>query len=400
MQKVSEYAYRAGAWCKKNHAFIAWALVAALAYGTWFAGGREGPAPVPGPPPPILQAAPELEHTYSFGWIEDKEAADAFAATLAVPEFADTEAGRIVAADLTGSSYLWQPVQKLWATSKYNNGQPYPNVDQKSVGCCVGCAAKQTQDVLLANQVMLRTGPGEWRPYAVEPPYANSRIIYLQKRIRGDGSSGSAVASAVSINGNLGMEVQADGTDLSKFDPMRTRSWGNNGVPSSLVGECLKHKTDTVARIRTWTDCKKALDQGYPVLLASNQGFEGRKDRQGHLIRDQDGFLAAGGTWSHAMSLIGYRTSNREGGFILNSWGDAIIIGPLGDGGPPTAGFWADASVVNRMCQSGDCWVFSKTAGFPARKLPWKVDRRDPLRLLRPGVIALGDVRCEASLAF
>lgn len=400
MQTVGQWILNAGAWCKKNHAFIAWALVVIFAYATWFAGGKQGPPPTPTPPPPILGAAPEADHTYSFGWIEDREGADAYARQHGVPEFADTEAGRIAAADVTGSAYLWQPMQKIWATSKFNNGQPYPNVDQKSVGCCCGCATKHVQDVLLANQIAIQPGGVEWRPYAVEPPYADSRIGYLQRRIRGDGSSGSAMAWAVSNRGNLAMEVQVDGTDLTKFDPMRARSWGNQGVPSTLVGECAKHKTGSVARVRSWVDCKKALDQGYPVLLTSNQGYEGRKDRQGHLIRDQDGFLAPGGTWPHAMALLGYRTGNREGGYILNSWGDSIIIGPLGDGSPPTAGFWADAKVIDRMCSNGDSWVFSKTDGFPARKLPWKVRQRDPFRLLRPDVLAQGVVRCDPSLAF
>jgi hypothetical protein len=389
-------------WAKRNHAFVAWLLALAgwlVGMYVWATGKGDRPDPLP-PPPPIFQAAPvppPNQVGYSFGWHEDKEAADEFAKTLPFPEFADTPAGKAALGDMA-SSQLWKDVEKCWKGSRYNTGQPYPNVNQKSVGCCVGCATKHTLDVLVAVQVMMKTGPGEWRPFSVEAIYAAGRVDIGKGRIRGDGSIGGWSSAAANTVGNLPMdEFAAEGEDLRVFSPMKAREWGNRGVPAKLHAERAKYKVGTVTRVRSWEDCKKALAQDYPIVLCSNQGFEGRKDRMGHLVRDKDGFLAPGGSWPHAMALIGHKTGAREGGYILNSWGDEINVGPKGEGDPPSAGFWADASVINRMCQSGDCWAYSHFPGFPARKLKWRVQvprRSDPL-LLRPREV----LPCEASLA-
>jgi len=53
---------------------------------------------------------------------------------------------------------------------------------------------------------------------------------------------------------------------------------------------------------------------------------------------------------------------------LLNSWGGLAHSGPSGAGDPSTAGFWADADVVDRMLRQGDSWAFSRVSGFPRRQ--------------------------------
>lgn len=78
----------------------------------------------------------------------------------------------------------------------------------------------------------------------------------------------------------------------------------------------------------------------------------------------------------NCMALDGYHTDERgkEYGHIVNSWGTSWISGPVGWGSPGGDGFWAEASVIDRMLRQGDSWAFSGVTGFPARKpLDWNV---------------------------
>jgi hypothetical protein len=63
----------------------------------------------------------------------------------------------------------------------------------------------------------------------------------------------------------------------------------------------------------------------------------------------------------------------------------------------PVAGFWADASVIDRMVKQGDSFALADVAGFPARKvLPdWFVEVR-PQRAPRD----LFALKSEASLSW
>ena len=88
--------------------------------------------------------------------------------------------------------------------------------------------------------------------------------------------------------------------------------------------------------------------------------------------RDSEGFCAPRGVWNHCMALVGYRRTGRAGGFLLNSWGGQAHTGPLGEGNPSPAGFWAEATVIDRMLRQGDSWAFSRVRGFPRRQLEWQ----------------------------
>jgi C1A family cysteine protease len=118
-----------------------------------------------------------------------------------------------------------------------------------------------------------------------------------------------------------------------------------------------------VAQVLSADDAKKALQNGYPIAICSQQGFSSQ--------RDQDGFCKAQGSWAHCMACVGYQDAPRKGFFILNSWGDRYHKGPSGKGNPSPAGFWAEYAAVDRMIRAGDTWAFADLKGFPRRKLDW-----------------------------
>ncbi len=288
------------------------------------------------------------------------------------PEFATTPAGKAVLGP--ENAFLWKAVEKCWESYPGKDSRAYPNEDQRDVGCCVGMAQKHVLDALAAVEIVAgNQSSEEWKPTAVEYVYAAGRVDIGKGEVRGDGSIGSWSAAAVEKVGTCPMARITADADLTKFDPYRARTWGKSGIPRPVKEQFAGKHTCTAARVRSWAEAQKAILQGYPVMLCSEQAFV--------RTRDAEGFAAANprDRWPHAMALIGVRTGDRPGGYILNSWGDRYHTGPRGLGDPPTAGFWAESSVIDRMCQSGDCWAFSQFAGFPARKLDWYATTR-PVR--------------------
>lgn len=357
---------------KLNPRWAAWlALVAATAVLSYL-----GLAPTPVPPPPV-------EPPFAFGWVDDPKAREA--AAVGKPEFASTPAGR--AALAADTAYLWKAVEECWAKYPARDSRPYPNEDQKSVGCCVGVAQKHVLDALSAVEIVQNREPQEWKPTAVEFVYAAGRIDIGRGQVRGDGSLGAWSAAAVEKLGTCPMEV-IESNDLTHFDPMRARTWGQTGIPGGVKGAFAGKHTGTAARVRSWADAQRAVLQGYPVMLCSEQAFRMTRDAAGFCPPDSSN------RWPHAMALLGVRSGDRPGGFILNSWGDSAHAGPRGAGDPPRAGFWADAAVIDRMCASGDCWAFSQFAGFPARHLDWYAGVKQTRSPTNPEVL-----RARAALA-
>jgi hypothetical protein len=304
----------------------------------------------------------------SYGWVADPDVLAANANPAITPQFRDTPAGKAALGD--EDVFLWQAVRKV-----NNRGPPwYPNVNQESVGCCVGTGNKHGADICQAVQI-LDGRAEEWKPIAVESIYGPSRVEIGGGRIRGDGSVGAWAKQAMEKIGVLPMEA-FPGHDLTTFSPARCREWGRTGMPDALEPTARMHPVKGAALVRSWADVKRAIDQGYPVAVCSDQGFT--------MVRDRDGFARASGSWPHCMCICGVRKSPREGGFILNSWGDRAHTGGVWPEDMPVAGFWADAQTIDRMVRQGDSFALSDLAGFPARKVPldWFIKaepRRNPL---------------------
>lgn len=321
-------------------------------------------------PVPVLAPAEPGEYAPTQGWFRDDAQIAANLDPAATPQFDATPAGRAALGD--EDVFLWQSVRKVNA-----RGPPwYPNVNQQSVGCCVGCGFKHCADVVQATAI-LGGRPFEWKPVSVEVIYGGSRVEVGGGRISGDGSVGAWAAKWVKDYGVVPM-ARYDGIDLSAFSPARAREFGRAGVPPAIEQLAREHPVKGTALVKSWADVKRAVQQGYPVAVCSDQGFT--------MTRDATGRARPQGVWNHCMAIVGVRaaTGDRaEGGFVLNSWGDAAHTGPVWPADAPAAGFWADAAVIDRMVRQGDSFALADVAGFPVRKLDWLVRapaRRHPAR--------------------
>jgi hypothetical protein len=321
-----------------------------------------------------VEKAP-AEYAPTFGWHYDPDAISENQDPDKTLQFAATPAGRAVTGD--EDVFLWQAVAKAAAGG-------FPWVNQESVGCCVGCGFKHCVDVLLAVQIA-QGRAAEWKPVSVEVIYGGSRVEVGGGRISGDGSVGAWAAQWVKTYGVVPME-KFDAADLSTFSPARAREFGRRGVPDALEPAAREHPVKGVALVTTWADVKRAVQQGYPVAVCSDQGFR--------MERDADGFCRKQGTWYHCMAVIGVRGGARPGGFVLNSWGDRAHTGPVWPAGAPAAGFWADSQTIDRMVRQGDSFALSDAVGFPARKLDWIIRaaparERDPFAMFARPEFAL-----------
>jgi hypothetical protein len=318
----------------------------------------------------VLVPQQPAEYSPVTGWVPN---ADVIAGNLnpaVTTQFDDTPAGKAALGD--EDVFLWQAVRKV-----NNRGPPwYPNVNQQSVGCCVGCGFKHSADVVQATAIL--SGKAfEWKPISVEVIYGGSRVEVGGGRISGDGSVGAWAAKWVKDYGVVAMQ-RYDAIDLSTFSPARARDMGRAGVPSAIEQLAKEHPVKGTALVKSWIDVKRAIQQGYPVAVCSDQGFA--------MQRDSTGRARPQGSWAHCMAIIGVRSAaegRTEGGFILNSWGDQAHTGPVWPADAPVAGFWADASVIDRMVRQGDSFALADVAGFPRRVVPvdWMI-RAEPARPL------------------
>lgn len=367
------------------------ALKVAAFIVTWILGLIAGYFGLPAPAPIVIEVEKPVEPppnpvawAPTQGWIKD----DAVIANNLDPDrtlqFAATPAGRAVLGD--DAVFLWQAVRKA-----ANKPAPwYPNVNQLEVGCCVGCGFKHGVDVLQAVQIA-GSKSGTWKPVSVEVIYAGSRVEVGGGRISGDGSIGSWAAKWVKDWGVVPMEKHG-AVDLTTFSPGRAREWGrrNAGVPDPLEPLAREHPVKGTALVTTWAECKRAIGQGYPVVVCSDQGFR--------MERDATGRCRPQGSWAHCMLICGYRPGADEGGFILNSWGDQAHTGPVWPADAPVAGFWADANVIGRMLSQGDSFALSDVVGFPAKPLNWFIHNDRPARVRPLDLFAL--TRPEVSLSW
>ncbi len=239
--------------------------------------------------------------------------------------------------------------------------KPLPPLDQE-IGDCISMGFGRGIDILTAVQILMRNAPQKWQgEAATEIIYAGSRVECGRKygyNFRGDGSLGVLAAEFVKCYGPLLRKKYLGTYDFTHYSGDLARELGRSGVPDALEPLCKLHPVGYVAIVNSWEESRDCIANGYPIALCSNQGF------RTYGGRDKDGFLPPGGTWGHCMLLAGIDDkSSRPGGLIINSWGN-FVDGPKRHG-QPDGSFWADASVIDRMCKQGDSVALSSYAGYP-----------------------------------
>jgi hypothetical protein len=358
----------------KTLAWIGVGLVAFLVLAGWV-GQRpqpDAPAVQPdvGPPPDVLSKTPEAlaggelrSGQWHFGYTPDPAATRRFLATLPRPTLAQA-APHLLRADDHETVLLYRALYEAHAA---HFGGAQWRVGAQGIGDCVSWGWAHGADICLAVDWKLGK-TSEWRPAATEAIYGGSRVEARGASRGGyaDGSYGGAAAKWVSNFGVLFRQPYPDlGFDLTTYDRSRAKSWGNFGCggdgDSGQADQVAKqHPIRQVALVRNFDEAAAAIASGYPVPVCSGQGFSSRRDEQG--------FCAARGSWSHCMCFVGVRY-DRPGLLCLNSWGPSWVGGPKWPEDQPDGSFWVDKSVADRMLRGEDSFAVSGYEGFPWRDL-------------------------------
>lgn len=290
---------------------------------------------------------------FGEGWLPDVAATE-------VPRFiAELDLKPLAAWTSTDTSSLPDKVDmtaalnQLWGPNWYLN--------QGECGSCVAFGAALCCDALMALETVKNGRPKPPYRTAPEPIYWGSRVEIGGGKIRGEGSVGVWAAEYLKRYGALPQKPFPE-IDLSKYSPsVCCGPLSRRGVPDTLEPTARLYPVKTYAQVRTWDECITALANGYPVTVASNQGFRMQLDAQG--------FATASGTWMHQMAVVGYELKPTPCLIIANSWGACYTGGPPG---------WCPAvkkvrkSTAERMLKQGDSWALSDFQNFAPKGIDWE----------------------------
>ena len=228
--------------------------------------------------------------------------------------------------------------------------------DGYAVHNCVSHASAIAVDTLSVCEIA--AGEREtWEARAAsEYIYSISRVIIGGNRFSGDGSVNAFAVKGMRDYGTL-RRKKYNSIDLTIYNPTRARQWGSQKISTELIELAKPNNVTKFAAISNFEEACDALYNGYPIIVASSQGFASR--------RDTDGFAAPQGKWMHSMAIIGYKDDKRPGVLIQNSW-PGYLAGPNPHDLPDSA-FWCDADVFNRMCKFQDTFSIAGFNGFKLR---------------------------------
>ena len=318
-----------------------------------------------------------------FGYQPDPVGAAEFLESLDVRFFADAAPDAMARAEEV-DTFLYRAMD---AASRERYGKPFAPGRQLN-GSCVAWGAMHA--VFCAEAIEWQIGNRDEPPImpATCSIYGGSRVEAKMKqdfdgsRPAGGWSDGSTGYRAARWLRDWGVIYRQQYThngqtlDLTQYNKDRERRWGafGNGGDDKAFALWLDRKaTETpckhVVNVRTWEELVAAITSGYPVTIASSQGFT--------RTRDDDGFCKASGTWMHQMCIAGIRFKKkgggrvpRDGALIINSWGNYVDGGKWPDD-QPDGTFWAERETVERILAQGDSWAIAEV------EFKWRDIRHD-----------------------
>lgn len=341
--------------------WIAVALLLGLAAAAIVIGLDRGPGPA------------GLSDDADFGYRPDPQGVERFLAELPEPLF--RQAGAETVREAKGiDTFLYRSAYKAHQALY---GKPWI-VERQGIGDCVSWG--WAHGVYVAQCVDWETGR-----LANPPPFPDTTAIYGGSRVEargksGDGSSpvggwsdgsyGAAAARWVRDWGVVYRE-QVGGHDLRAYSADRAKNWGAYGCGGQGDGGKLdaiakKHPAAHVALVTTWAEACSAIEAGFPIPVASMQGFASQTDAQG--------YAAPSGQWAHEMCFIAVRYAKNgspsDALLCLNSWGPKWITyrGKF-PADQPEGSFWVTRPVVESMLRQKDSFAVGSVAGFGWRDL-------------------------------
>ena len=289
-----------------------------------------------------------------FGYTPDRDATDAFLASLPRPTLA--QAGPDLALDENRDVFLGDYLLRC---------DPGWKRGAQKIGSCVGWGWALSCDILACCDVLMRNEPEVYGGRVLEASvYAFSRVeVRGQRNLGGDGSYGGAAAKAVTKFGTLHYGIEYAGERFTDNSGLREKEWGRDGVPDRLEPFAAKHKVSSVALVTDFEQAAKAIQNGYPVAVCSMRGFS---------MTMRDGYLTPMGSWAHCMMFAGVRWSPKPALLCVNSWGDCYTgsVDPKLPAQFQRSAGWVEASTCTSMLKGEDSFALSGYSGFAPRTLP------------------------------
>lgn len=256
-----------------------------------------------------------------------------------------------------------QSEMMLWRYIRQVHGKDADQIAQE-IGDCVSWGARRAIITLMATEIAM--GDREkWVDVFAPYLYGTGRVQIGGGRLDGgDGSLGSWQAKAVMEYGTISVDMEG----VPKYNGSVATKWGNRpGPPKEFLEKGREHIVKSAAQITSWTQLVDAIKNGYPVTVASDQGFE--------MKARADGFHYPRGQWMHQMCITGVDDAWKDPyGCIQNSW-PKDSHGEIRDfNNPdevwPACSLRVRAEVIEKMLRQGDSFAFSGLNGFPERLLP------------------------------
>lgn len=347
----------------------------------------------------------------NFGYTPDPAGTRAFLDELGDARYFAQAAPEAMDKAAEADAFLWRAMDKA---HRARYGKPFV-VGRQGIGDCTswgGCHA-----VYCAEAIDWDLGRLPQPPLlpATEPLYGGARVEISRNGGKpydgsspiggwSDGSSGYAVSKFLRDFGVVYREKQESGVDLTTYSADRAKSYGaygcgGQGDRGRMDAVAKLHPCKHVVAVRSWAELCAAVESGFPVTVASSQGFNS--------TRDADGFCAAQGTWMHQLCIVGIRFAKnapagtvrpRDGACILNSWGPLYVSGGKFPADQLDGSFWAERAVVERMLAANDSYAIGSVDGWKWRDInhrewlapppPQPVNNRFPFRMQPARLVA------------
>ena len=248
---------------------------------------------------------------------------------------------------------------RLYKYLQTANGGVYPTNIPQQTGDCPSWGTKHAVETL--EGVQIASGNSQEVHLVFAPHIYGGARVTIARGILGH-SQGACVEWTTAW-------IQQDGvlkTDLPgvpAYSGQLADQWGYSGVPANWVQAGKAYPVKTRALVRTATEVRDAICNGYPVITGSD-AFGSTS------MGPQDGRIVAvnNTSWPHAMHVDAYDGSAASGKkyfHIYNSWGPDAHPKPIDDS--PPGGFWIQDTDMDKMAQQEDTWAISGFTGFPAQ---------------------------------